>query len=97
MDSARATAINRATVTRLQWNVQRQRDGNGRPVIVADIKIVDEEIVHKYAEGALLLIVMPLLMHAHLLVQGQGCQRRQFQQEVEIIFVAGVQAEPEGR
>ena len=40
---------------------------------------------------------MPLLLHMHLLAQGQGFQQGQFQQEVEIMFVAGVQAESEGR
>jgi hypothetical protein len=44
----------------------------GRPVAVDDIKIEEEEIARKYDEGALPLVVMPLLLHAHLLVQGQG-------------------------
>ena len=40
----------------------------------------EEEISRKYDEGALPLVAMPLLLHAHLLVQGQGFRRRQFQQ-----------------
>ena len=68
MDSARATSINRGAATQQQRNVQWQRGGNGRPVVVADIKIEEEEIARKYDKDALPLIVMALLLHAHLLV-----------------------------
>ena len=37
--------------------------------------------MREYDEGALPLIEMPLLLRVHLLVQGQGFRRRQFQQE----------------
>ena len=37
-------------------------------VVATDIKIEEEEIVREYDQGALPLIVMPLLLHAHLLV-----------------------------
>ena len=47
MDSVRAMAIDSATATQRRWNVQRRRDGNGRPVIVADIEIEEEEIAHE--------------------------------------------------
>ncbi len=39
---------------------------------VDDIEIKEEEIAREYDEGALSLVTMPLLLHAHLLVQGQG-------------------------
>jgi hypothetical protein len=32
----------------------------------------DEEIAREYDKGALPLVAMPLLLHVHLLVQGQG-------------------------
>jgi hypothetical protein len=35
-----------------------------------------------------LVAAMPLLLHAHLLVQSQGFRRHQFQQEMEIMFIA---------
>jgi hypothetical protein len=44
---------------------------DGRPVVFDDIEIEEEEIVREYDEGALPLVAMPLLQHAHLLVQGQ--------------------------
>jgi hypothetical protein len=48
------------------------RDGDGRPVVFDDIEIEEEEIAREYDEGALPLVAMPLLLHAHLLIQGQG-------------------------
>ena len=35
-------------------------------------EIEEEEIAREYDEGALPLVAMPLLLHAHLLVQGHG-------------------------
>jgi hypothetical protein len=37
MDSARAAAIGGATAMQRHWKLQRQRNGNGRLVIIADI------------------------------------------------------------
>ncbi len=82
MVSARVTVIDRTTATRRQRNARWLRDGDGRLVVVVDdIEIEEEEIAREYDEGALPLVTMPLLLHAHLLVQGQGFRRRQFQQE----------------
>jgi hypothetical protein len=47
------------------------RDGDGRLVVVDNIEIEEEEIAREYDEGTLPLVAMPLLLHAHLLVQGQ--------------------------
>ena len=47
MDSARAMAIDGARAMQLQRNVQWQCNGNGRPVVVTDIKIKEEEIAHE--------------------------------------------------
>ena len=54
MDSARATAIDGTAATRRQRKVQRRLDGNGRPVVVANIQIEEEEITREYEEGAAL-------------------------------------------
>jgi hypothetical protein len=72
MDGARARAIDGVTATLRRRNARWCRDGDGRPVVFDNIKIEEEEIARKYDEGALPLIAMPLLLHAHLLVQGQG-------------------------
>jgi hypothetical protein len=37
-----------------------------------NIEIKEEEITGEYDKGALPLVAMPLLLHGHLLVQGQG-------------------------
>ena len=74
MDSARATAIDGATVTQQQQNVQRRCISNARLVVVTNIEIEEEEIMHEQDEGALPLVAMPLLLHMHLLVQGQRFQ-----------------------
>jgi hypothetical protein len=78
-----------------QHNGDGMRNGNGTGVVITNVEIEEEEIARKYDKGALPLIAMPLLLQVHLLIQGQGF--RQLEQEVEIMFVAGVQAEPEGR
>ena len=48
----------------------------GDPVDITGIKIKEEEIARKYDKGALPLVAMPILLYAHLLVQGQGFQGR---------------------
>ena len=51
---------------------------NGNPtamegqLLLSIIKIKEEVIGSKYDKGVLPLIVMPLLLHADLLIQGQG-------------------------
>ncbi len=55
-----------------QRNARWCCDGDGRPVVFDDIEIKEEEIVREYDKGALPLVAMPLLLHVHLLVQGQG-------------------------
>ena len=70
-------------------------NGDGTGVVITNVEIEEEEIARKYDKGARPLVPMPLLLHVHLCVQGRGF--RQLQQEVEIMFVAGVKAEPEGR
>ena len=72
MDGVRARAIDGVTATLRRRNAQWCRNGDGRPVVFDDIEIEEEEIAREYDEGALLLVAMPLLLHAHLLVQGQG-------------------------
>jgi hypothetical protein len=72
MDGARARAIDGVTATLRRRNARWCRDGDGRPVVFDDIEIKEEEIAREYDEGALPLVAMPLLLHAHLLVQGQG-------------------------
>ena len=72
MDGARARAINGVTATLQRRNARWCRDGNGRPVVFDDIEIKEEGIVHECDKGAFPLVAMPLLLHAHLLVQGQG-------------------------
>jgi hypothetical protein len=72
MDGARARAIDGVTATLRRRNARWCRNGDRRPVVFDDIEIEEEEIACKYDEGALPLIAMPLLLHAHLLVQGQG-------------------------
>jgi hypothetical protein len=62
MDSLRAVAIDGAMVMQGRSNVQRQ----------ANIKIKEEEILRRYDKGALPLVAMPLLLHAHFLIQIQG-------------------------
>ena len=68
MDSTRATAIEGVMVMQRQQKEQQQHNSNGRPVVVADIEIKEEEIACEYVEGALPLIMMPPLLHANLLV-----------------------------
>jgi hypothetical protein len=72
MDGARARAIDGVTATLWQWNERWWCDGDGRSAVFDDIEIEEEEIAREYDEGALPLVAMPLLLHAHLLVQGQG-------------------------
>jgi hypothetical protein len=72
MDGARARAIDGVTATLRRRNARWCRDGDGRPVVFDDIEIEEEEIAREYDEGALPLVAMPLLLHSHLLVQGQG-------------------------
>jgi hypothetical protein len=72
MDGARARAIDGVKATLRRRNARWLRDGDGRPVVFDDIEIEEEEIAREYDEGALPLVAMPLLLHAHLLVQGQG-------------------------
>jgi hypothetical protein len=72
MDGARARAIDGVKATLRRRNARWLRDGDGRLVVFDDIQIEDEEIAREYDEGALPLVAMPLLLHAHLLVQGQG-------------------------
>jgi hypothetical protein len=72
MDGVRARAIDGVTATLRRRNARWCRNGDGRPVVFDDIEIEEEEIAHEYDEGALPLVAMPLLLHAHLLVQGQG-------------------------
>ncbi len=72
MDQARARAIDGVTATLWQRNARWCCDSDGRPVVFDDIEIEEEEIAREYDEGALPLVAMPFLLHAHLLVQGQG-------------------------
>ena len=76
MVSARATVIDGTTATQRRWNARWLGDGNGWLVVVVDdIEIKEEEITREYDKSALPLAAMPLLLHAHLLIQGQGFQR----------------------
>ena len=52
--------------------LRRRRKARRRQAIFDNIEIEEEEIGREYVEGALPLVAMPLLLHAHLLVQGQG-------------------------
>jgi hypothetical protein len=49
-----------------------RRKAQRRQAIFDDIEIKEEEIGREYDKGALPLVAMPLLLHAHLLIQGQG-------------------------
>jgi hypothetical protein len=80
MDGARARAIDDVTATLRRRNARWWHDGNRRPVVFDDIEIKEEEIAHEYDKGALPLVAMPLLLHAHLLVQGQGFWRQMIRQ-----------------
>ena len=51
MDSVTATVIDGTTAVQWQRKAQRQRGGNGRLVVFADIEIEEEEIARGY-EGA---------------------------------------------
>jgi hypothetical protein len=72
MDGARARAIDGVTAMLRRRNARWCRDGDGRLVVFDDIEVKEEEIAREYDKGALPLVAMPLLLHAHLLVQGQG-------------------------
>ena len=74
MDSPRAMTLDVVMAMQWQRNVQQQRDSNRRPVFITDIRIKEVEIAREYDKGALPLVAMPLLLHGHLLIQGQGFQ-----------------------